>query len=87
MSSFIASVMYFCGRLPKLRFPLGQLGRKRRGQSCSLKTELVMTMNIREWRHFFKLRTSERAHPQMREIARMLLEEFRSSIDLLFDDV
>ncbi len=53
----------------------------------SLKTELVMTMNIREWRHFFKLRTSERAHPQMREIARMLLEEFRSSIDLLFDDV
>lgn len=38
----------------------------------SLKTELVMTANIREWRHFLKLRTSERAHPQMREVACML---------------
>ncbi len=35
----------------------------------SLKTELFMTANLREWRHFLKLRTSKRAHPQMRQIA------------------
>ena len=41
----------------------------------SLKTEIVMTMNLREWRHFFKLRCSKRAHIQMRQIANMLLKE------------
>ncbi len=34
----------------------------------SLKTEIVVTMNLREWRHFFKLRTLLKAHPQMRQI-------------------
>lgn len=34
-----------------------------------LKTELVMSTNFREWRHIIKLRTSPKAHPQMREIA------------------
>ena len=51
----------------------------------SLKTEIIVTMNLREWRHFFRLRTSERAHPQMREIATMLLNEFQTKIDVLFD--
>jgi thymidylate synthase (FAD) len=36
-----------------------------------LKTEIIMTANFREWRHFFKLRTAPAAHPQMREIAKM----------------
>lgn len=53
----------------------------------SLKTEIVMTMNIREWRHFFKLRTTPAAHPQMQEIARMMLDEFKTRIPLLFDDI
>lgn len=53
----------------------------------SLKTEIVTTMNIREWRHFFKLRTSNAAHPQMREIARPLLDEFKKRIPVLFDDI
>jgi thymidylate synthase (FAD) len=53
----------------------------------SLKTEIVMTMNLREWRHFFKLRTSEGAHPQMREIAIPLLSEFQNKIPLIFDDL
>lgn len=53
----------------------------------SLKTEIVMTMNLREWRHFFKLRTSLRAHPQMREIAMMILEKFKKEIPLFFDDI
>ncbi|KPJ64340.1 MAG: thymidylate synthase [Syntrophobacter sp. DG_60] len=53
----------------------------------SLKTEIVITMNLREWRHFFKLRTSKRAHPQMREIATALLQEFKKKIPIVFDDI
>ncbi|HOQ37787.1 MAG TPA: FAD-dependent thymidylate synthase [Acetivibrio sp.] len=53
----------------------------------SLKTELVMTMNLREWRHFFKLRTSTAAHPQMREIAIPLLDKFKELIPVVFDDI
>jgi len=53
----------------------------------SLKTEIVVTMNIREWRHFFKLRTSKAAHPQMQEIARPILDEFKKLIPVLFDDI
>lgn len=53
----------------------------------SLKTEIVMTMNLREWRHFFKLRTSNDAHPQMREIAQPLLDEFKRQIPVIFDDI
>lgn len=53
----------------------------------SLKTEIVVTMNLREWRHFFKLRTSERAHPQMREIANKILAGFQARIPVLFDDI
>lgn len=53
----------------------------------SLKTEIVVTMNIREWRHFFRLRTALSAHPQMREVASMLLVEFRKKIPVLFDDI
>ena len=53
----------------------------------SLKTEVVMTANLREWRHFFKLRTSPAAHPQMREVAIPLLKEFQRLIPVVFDDI
>lgn len=53
----------------------------------SLKTEIVMTANLREWRHFFKLRTSPASHPQMREIAIPLLAEFQSQVPILFDNI
>lgn len=53
----------------------------------SLKTELVMTANIREFRHFFNLRCSKAAHPQMREVANMLLKEFKERIPVLFNDI
>ena len=53
----------------------------------SLKTEIVVTMNLREWRHFFKLRTSKRAHPQMREVAIPLLKDFKKLIPVVFDDI
>ena len=53
----------------------------------SLKTEIVMTANVREWRHFFKLRTAKEAHPQMREITRPLLTELKFALPPLFDDI
>lgn len=53
----------------------------------SLKTEIVVTMNLREWRHFFKLRTSKHAHPQMREISIPLLEEMRVLFPPIFEDI
>lgn len=53
----------------------------------SLKTEIVVTMNLREWRHFFNLRTSEKAHPQMREVACAILEEFQRKIPIIFDNI
>lgn len=53
----------------------------------SLKTEIVVTYNIREWRHFFKLRCSKAAHPQMREVAIMALKEFYKYMPILFEDI
>lgn len=53
----------------------------------SLKTEIIMTANIREWRHFLELRCSKAAHPQMIEVACKVLTEFHLSIPVLFDDI
>ncbi len=53
----------------------------------SLKTELVATMNFRELRHFLKLRTSPRAHPQMRQAARPLLAYCKQTFPVLFADI
>ncbi len=53
----------------------------------SLKTEIVVTYNLREWRHFFKLRCAMGAHPQMREIAVPLLKQFQKKIPIIFDDI
>lgn len=53
----------------------------------SLKTEVVMTANIREWRHFLKLRTSSAAHPQIREVAIPLLKELQEKIPVFFYDI
>lgn len=53
----------------------------------SLKTEIVMTANIREWRHILKLRTSQAAHPQMVEVMVPILKEFQEKIPVLFDDI
>lgn len=53
----------------------------------SLKTEVVMTCNIREWRHVLMLRCSEAAHPQMREVMLPLLLQFHERVPILFDDI
>lgn len=46
-----------------------------------------MTANIREWRHFLKLRCSPAAHPQMREVALILLDKVHWLIPVCFDDI
>lgn len=53
----------------------------------SLKTEIVITANMREWRHIFKMRCDKAAHPQMREIMIPLLQEFHRRVPVLFDDI
>lgn len=56
----------------------------------SLKTEVVMTANYREWRHFFELRAlgvTGQPHPQMKQIALPLLKEFQKRLPILFDDI
>jgi len=53
----------------------------------SVKTEICMKANVREWRHIFKLRTSKAAHPQMRALMMPLLEELKSRLPVLFSDI
>ena len=53
----------------------------------ALKTEIVVTANMREWRHIFKLRTSKAAHPQIRELMTSCLKGFKERIPVLFDDI
>lgn len=50
----------------------------------SLKTEIVMTLNLRAWLHFFDLRCAEAAHPQMREISDMIKKEFLTQLPEIF---
>ena len=50
----------------------------------SLKTEIWITMNVREWRHFFKLRCAPTAHPQMIDIACKIQKIFKEKLPILF---
>ena len=53
----------------------------------SLKTEIIMTANFREWRHVFRLRCDKAAHPQMQELMRPLLTKVKTHIPIIFDDI
>jgi thymidylate synthase (FAD) len=50
----------------------------------SLKTEIVVTANLREWLHILELRCSPAAHPQMREIMLPLLRDMHQRVPVLF---
>lgn len=55
-----------------------------------LKTEIVVTANMREWRHILKLRdlgTTGAPHPQMVEVMRPLLMELRTKLPAIFGDL
>ena len=53
----------------------------------SLKTEIVCTANIREWRHILKLRTDKAAHPQMSALMIPLLSDFKAQLPVLFEGI
>ncbi len=53
----------------------------------ALASRLVVTGNLRAWRHFFVMRTTKEAHPQMREVTIPLLDEFQRLIPILYDDI
>jgi thymidylate synthase (FAD) len=55
---------------------------------ANLKTELIMTANCAEWKHFFNLRacnSTGKAHPQMLEVSRPLLDSFKNTVSIVFD--
>jgi thymidylate synthase (FAD) len=67
---------------------LGHKPEEARGAlSIDLKAEIIMTANMREWRHFFSMRADEHAHPQARLVSCSLLRYLRRNIPVLFDDV
>ncbi|MDY3801088.1 MAG: FAD-dependent thymidylate synthase [Bacilli bacterium] len=53
----------------------------------STKSDINVTMNLREWGHFFELRCDSPAHPQMRELVIPLLKEMSEVIPIVFDDL
>jgi thymidylate synthase (FAD) len=53
----------------------------------ALASRLIVTYNLRSWRHFFIMRTTKEAHPQMRQVTIPLLAEFKEKIPLLYDDI
>ena len=55
-----------------------------------MKTEIVVTMNLREWRHFFELRvlgTTGKPHPQIYELTKPLLFKLNNYIPVVFEDL
>lgn len=50
-------------------------------------TRIVVSGNTTAWRHFFELRCSRQAHPQIRELANNLLNDLKQRIPVLFDDI
>lgn len=53
----------------------------------STAASVMMKANIREWRHIFNLRCAKAAHPSVRQIMLMTLNEFHNKIPVLFDDL
>lgn len=53
----------------------------------ALASRIIITGNLRNWRHFFIMRTTREAHPQMRQVTIPLLAEFQAKIPMLFDDI
>ena len=52
-----------------------------------IKTEIIVTANIREWRYILRLRTDKTAHPQMQDLMRQALAMFQEAVPILFDDI
>jgi thymidylate synthase ThyX len=53
----------------------------------SLKTEINVKGNAREWMHCLKLRTSKKSHPQIRALMLPLLNELKTKVPIIFDNI
>lgn len=53
----------------------------------ALASRIIITGNLRNWRHFLLMRTTKEAHPQMREVTIPLLKEFQAKIPIFYDDI
>jgi thymidylate synthase (FAD) len=53
----------------------------------SLATTIVITANLREWRHILTLRTNKKAHPQMRQVANLILDILKAKLPIIFEDI
>ena len=53
----------------------------------ALASRIIISGNLRNWRHFFIMRTTKEAHPQMRQVTIPLLREFQEKIPILYDDI
>lgn len=53
----------------------------------ALASRIVITGNLRNWRHFLIMRTTKESHPQMRQVTIPLLKEFQEKIPILFEDI
>lgn len=53
----------------------------------ALASKILVTYNLRMWRHFFLMRTSKETHPQFREVTIPLLKEFQEKIPIIFEDI
>lgn len=53
----------------------------------ALSTRIIVSGNLRNWRHFLLMRTTKESHPQMRQVTDGLLKEFQEKIPILFEDI
>jgi len=53
----------------------------------ALAATIAMTGNLRNWRHFFLMRTSKETHPDFRRVTIPLLAEFKNRVPILYDDI
>jgi len=52
-----------------------------------VKTEIVMTANLRQWGHVFKMRTDPVAHPNMHQLMIPLLEDFKRLFPGMYENL
>jgi thymidylate synthase (FAD) len=78
LSADLYQTMLDCGKAPQAA---------RAVLPNAVKTEVVMTANLREWRHVFKLRTSKAAHPDMRRIMLIALSAMKMMLPVFFEDI
>lgn len=55
--------------------------------NIGVKAEIHIKANFTEWRHIFKMRTSNRAHPRMHELMIPLLFDVQKRVPYIFDDI